>query len=74
MKAKIKGHPGLLKDTNSGAVLNTNTQELEEYKSKKAAMRAKRMVDDVDTRITKLENTIDEIKELLLKALSNGTS
>lgn len=74
MKAKVKGYPDLLKDTRSGAILNTNREELEEYKAKKAALRANRNVQNVEERLNKLEDRMDELKDLLLKAISNGTS
>jgi hypothetical protein len=55
---KIEGHPNLIKDENSNAILNTNNSEYENY----IQSRAKRKQGT---------NRIDNIKSLL-RALSNG--
>ena len=69
MKASIKGHKGIVKDMESGAILACNLQEVEDYKAKKAALSAKTLMVSTEERINKLETDISEIKELLIKAL-----
>ena len=73
MKVKIKDRRGIVKDMASGAILNTNVKEAEEYRAKKAAMSALRSADKTEERLISLEKDIGEIKELLLKVVNNGT-
>lgn len=73
-KVKIKGQPGFLKDTVTGAIINTNVREKESYQSKQAAMAAKSRSVNSEARIDKLENDINEIKELLLKVLRDANN
>jgi polyhydroxyalkanoate synthesis regulator phasin len=69
MHVKVKEASGLVKDTTTGALLNTKREEMEEYLTRKAALVARRKVDKTEERLDRLENQLDEIKELLLKAL-----
>ena len=69
MKAKVKNHSDLVKDMNSGAILSCNLQQHDEYMAKKAAMIAKRKAISTEERLNKLENDINEIKELLIRTL-----
>tara|TARA_B000000557_G_scaffold43820_1_gene32584 strand:- start:358 stop:570 length:213 start_codon:yes stop_codon:yes gene_type:complete len=69
---KIEGHPNLIKDENSNAILNTNSSEYNNYLS----IRAKRKqgtdrIDNMENDLKSLKDDINEIKTLL-KALSNG--
>ena len=69
---KVKGHPNLIRDENSNAILNTNSSEYDNYLS----LRAKRKqgserIDNMENDLKKLKDDINEIKTLL-RALSNG--
>jgi hypothetical protein len=69
---KVKGHPNLIRDENSNAILNTNSSEYDNYLS----LRAKRKhgserIDNMESDLKSLKDDINEIKTLL-KALSNG--
>ena len=69
---KIEGHPNLIKDENSNAILNTNSSEYNNYLS----IRAKRKqgtdrIDNMENDLKSLKDDINEIKTLL-RALSNG--
>ena len=69
---KIEGHPNLIKDENSNAILNTNHSEYENYihsraKRKKGTDR----IDNMENDLKSLKDDINEIKSLL-RALSNG--
>lgn len=57
---------GVIKDPDSKAILNTDRNKLAAYKSMKYA---KKIEND---RITKLENDVKEIKELLLKFINSN--
>lgn len=60
-KVKVEGHPGLVRDTNSGAILNINSSEIE------AARERKKLRKQKDQEFENLKNEVSEIKELLLK-------
>ena len=69
---KVKGHPNLVRDENSNAILNTNSSEYDNYLS----LRAKRKhgserIDNMENDLKSLKDDINEIKTLL-RALSNG--
>ncbi len=69
---KVKGHPNLVRDENSNAILNTNSKEYNNYLS----IRAKRKhgtdrIDNMENDLKSLKDDINEIKTLL-RALSNG--
>jgi len=67
---KIQDRPGLMKDRRTGAIINTDTNALDEYKTKKEMFRsmreAKSVVDDVNS----LKKDIEEIKSLLTRILN----
>lgn len=71
---KIDEKPRLAKERNSGAVLNTSRDEVERYKAKKAAIHAQRLAEEnlitTQERLDKLENQMEQIKQLLIKAIS----
>ena len=69
---KIEGHPNLIKDENSNAILNTNNSEYENYIQSRA--KRKKGTDRIDTMENDLKSLKDDINEIktLLKALSNG--
>jgi len=58
---KVKDHPGLVRDLNSGAILNINTEEIERARERKKLRKQK------DQEFEDLKNEVSEIKELLLK-------
>jgi hypothetical protein len=60
--------PGLMRDTDSGAVLNVDGRRLAAYRLQKEA--ARRTARDSD-RLTKLEGDVDEIKDML-RAILEG--
>lgn len=77
MYKKITDRPDLVKSDKSGAILLTDIQKRDEYLQKKALFDAKRnMEKDInmtDTRISNLENDMNEIKKLL-RTLIDGNS
>ena len=58
---KVKDHPGLVRDLNSGAILNINTEEIERARERKRLRKQK------EQEFEDLKNEVSEIKELLLK-------
>jgi len=61
--AKVKGHPNLVKDLNSGVILNINKTEIESARLKK--QKAKQQEED----LSNLKNEVSEIKNLLNKLI-----
>ncbi len=64
---KVKDHDGFYKDTSSGAIINKNTSDYQQYVETRD-----RLLSDKE-RLDSIENDIHDIKSLLLKVLeSNG--
>ena len=69
---KIEGHPNLIKDENSNAILNTNYSEYDNYIQSRAKRKQKTdRIDNMENDLKSLKDDINEIKTLL-RALSNG--
>ena len=62
-KKKIKENPDLVKDTNSGAVINTNSNA---FARRREQMR---LAQEKDQKISQLEKDVAELKKLI-KGLS----
>lgn len=58
-EVRIKDHPALVKDTSTGAVLNTDYEALRNYKKQKALARKK------EDKVAKLEREVEELKALV---------
>ena len=58
---KVEGHPNLVRDKNSGVILNINKSELEANRIRKQKQREK------DNEIEQLKNDVSEIKSMLNK-------
>ena len=68
----VEGHADLIRDNSTGAILNNDTSQYNQYLS----LRAKRKqgtdrIDNIEDDLKSLKDDINEIKTLL-KALSNG--
>ncbi len=64
---KIENSPDLVKDTNSGAVLNTNVQALEAYRKRREK---NSKVDNLEDEINTIKQTVNELKSLMMAILS----
>jgi len=67
---KVEGHNGLVRDMSTGAIINTNRTEYEEY------MARKRLAEQREVEISKhsediniLKNEMQEIKSMILQLL-----
>lgn len=67
--AKVKDHRGLVRDMDSKAVLNVDTQALHEHRRKKKVMTD---LMNQSSRIDKIENDVSEIKDMLLQLLKKN--
>lgn len=65
---KIQGHPGLVKDVNSGAILNLNAQQAIKARERKLNMKKQQQeFDDMKESVHELKTDVSEIKTLLNK-------
>jgi uncharacterized protein (UPF0276 family) len=66
MLVNIKDNPGLVRDTHSKAILNTDRAALNEYLMKAEIARKQNLErEDTKMRLLKLEENMSEIKSLL---------
>ena len=68
----VEGHADLIRDNSTGAILNNDTSQYNQY----LTLRAKRQqgtnrIDNMENDLKSLKDDINEIKTLL-RALSNG--
>ena len=64
---KIEDAPDLVKDTRSGAILNTNVRALEAYRKKREKLDK---IDKLETKVISLEQNINELKSLVIAVLA----
>ena len=68
----VKGHAGLVREKDSTAILNVDSNEYNKYISQRQArLKSQQRIDDVESDLASLKDDINEIK-FLLKALTNG--
>jgi hypothetical protein len=69
---KVQGHDGLVRDTTSGAILNTNLTEYENYmKQRELALKRNQQLDMQAEEINNIKSELSEIKSLLTLLLAN---
>jgi hypothetical protein len=62
---KVDGHPDLTRDIESGAIINNNTRNYEEY------MKSYEIRIQKEQRLDKIEQEIGELKDLLKQVVNN---
>ena len=68
----VEGHADLIRDNSTGAILNNDTSQYNQYLSQRAkGKQGTERIDNMETDLRDLKDDINEIKTLL-KALSNG--
>lgn len=71
--SKVKGHPDLVRDENTKAILNTNMEEYKKYMSmKKSKEMEVARIKNLESDVSSIRNDLDEIKNLL-RNLANGS-
>lgn len=71
--AKVEGHTNIIRDLKTNAIINTDTQGLQNYiSSKNKRVNEKKVMNDLIDDVNNLKNSIEEIK-MLLKGISNGS-
>lgn len=69
MKYKVEGHPDLIRDGNSKAIINTNRSAMAEHLYKKDM---KTTVQSLSEEMNTIKNEFKEIKSLLQQIASRG--
>lgn len=70
---KIKNEPGLVKDTQSKAVLNTDSRSYMSYLNQRKRLQENRdKIDGYECQMKELINEVCELKEAIKKILTNG--
>jgi wobble nucleotide-excising tRNase len=68
---KVQGHASLVRDTSTGAILNNNRTEYEEYLDRKRKAEAREAEISQHTEdINNIKNELSDIKQLLLQLVS----
>jgi len=63
---KVDGHPNIVRDLMTNAILNTNFNEMQSYiSSKEKRLLEKKKIEYLESNIESLKSSIDEIKQLL---------
>lgn len=69
---KVEGHTSLVRDTRTGAILNTNRSEIARVRKRKEAKRLEaERLNTLSKEVSLLKNEISEIKDLLVRLVEN---
>lgn len=69
---KVEGHDGLVRDPLSGAILNTNKGDYENYmQARNIAISRENEISRHAEEINNIKQDVSDIKEMLLKLLAN---
>lgn len=70
---KVDGHPGLIRDEKTKAILNTNMNDYQNYlKIKQNKQNENNKIESMENELYNIKNELNEIKDLL-KKISNGS-
>lgn len=68
---KVEGHPNLVRDLKSNAIINTDKISLDNYTiAKRKKEEEVKRIDNIENKLIELKSSIDEIKQLL-RSLAN---
>ena len=69
----VKGHSGLVRDTYSNALINTNAQEIEQARERKRLRQLeKAQKQSLEEKVETIEKDLDEIKSMLKDLIHNS--
>lgn len=72
---KVADHPGLMRDSNTGAIINTDQNKIKNALANRQKLRAQRQqVNDLDNRVANLESNVTNINnklDALIELLKN---
>mgnify|MGYP001394152742 FL=1 len=70
---KVKGHPDLVRDVSSKAIVNKNLLDYENYmKASKFRMSERDKINNMEEDLSNLKNEINEIKSLLIDLVNKA--
>ena len=68
---KVEGHPDLIRDVKSGAIVNRNEQEYSHYmESYKKRQNQKTKIETIESDLSNMKTELNEIKDLLRQLIS----
>lgn len=68
---KVQGHNGLVRDLSSGAIINTNRAEYDEYMERvRLAEEKDQLISQHTDEINNMKNELREIKDLLIQLVN----
>ena len=69
---EVRDHKGLVRDPNTGAVLNINKNEAEKARERKALKKLKQQEDDrLKEKVDQLSTDINDLKSMLTQLIEN---
>lgn len=69
---KVEGHTSLVRDTRTGAIINTNRSEIARSRKRKEAKKQEaERLDTLSKEVSSLQSEISEIKDLLVRLVEN---
>ena len=72
LRLKVKDEPGLVRDSYSGAILDTNKDEYDRYlANKNQRYRQQEQMRSMESRINNMEDTLCSIQSMLLRLLED---
>ena len=70
---KVKDHNDLVRDSKTGAILNTNSLDYDKYVAQRSAKSAEHeKTENIEQDLASLKSEINEIKSLLKELVSHG--
>lgn len=71
---KVEGHNDLIRDKKTNAIINTNMNEYENYKTlQKIKEQEKQRMECLENDVSEMKNDLSEIKNIL-RSLANGSN
>lgn len=68
----VKGNPGLVRDKNSGAIINSNVNEISTARTRKYLQKQeKERIDNLEKDVNSIKQDINDVKNILLKMLED---
>lgn len=68
---KVEGHPDLVRDVSTGAIVNNNETDYKQYmESYKKRQNQKSKIDSIESDLYEMKGELDEIKSLLRQLIS----
>ena len=70
---KVEGHSNLVRDINTNAIINTNMNDYENYKSlKKIKEQERQKMECLENELNEIKNDMNEIKSLLRSLINES--